>query len=192
MSTPALTAESCVLRCLLRKYVALKLRENGLCIPNHLLTADGKHVVSHDLEDAFNRAIDMFADENSTALRNMVNDLPATVSTIDECILEAIRNVLTYGDVSWGRMVAVSALIMEVALRCVRNEMPEATVLLIGYTSLLADEKLAFFIRENGGWPAFTHAFHKKHSWLYSCVRTFARMISINALAAGKILANSF
>ena len=112
---------------------------------------------------------------NGNALELRVGAIPSTVSAVDECVMEVIRNVLLHGVVHWGTMVAVTAFVMMVALRCVHREVVEVVAPLTDHMALLADEKLALFIRENGGWTVFAHAMQKKEcSWMYSTISAVA------------------
>ena len=69
--------------------------------------------------------------------------------------MQVNRHVLLLGDVSWGRMVAIAAFILKFALRCVLHEVGEAVVPVIDHTAVHVDEKLAQYVRENGGWTTF-------------------------------------
>ena len=73
--------------------------------------------------------------------------------------MQVNRHVLLLGDVSWGRMVAITAFIMKFALRCVLHEVGEAVVPVIDHAAVHVDEKLAHYVLENGGWTTFALAF---------------------------------
>ena len=69
--------------------------------------------------------------------------------------------------------VAVDAFVSKVALRCVQYEVVAP---LIDQVALLADQKLALFIRESGGWYTFAHFFWmEERSWLYGDIATFIK-----------------
>jgi hypothetical protein len=182
MST--LSSEACVLRWLIRSYVARNLHAKNMNIPASLiddgnpLTFGERSVSPGKLKEAFNNAVDMFTHHHGSAVQSLVDALPATVSAIEECVMEANRSVLSYGDVTWGRMVAVAAFINAIALRYVENEMDGVIVPLIEHTATLTDQKLAVFIRENGSWPVFEHTFKtKQRSWLYSRLTAVANYV---------------
>lgn len=173
MLASTLTSEARIMRCLLCKYVVSKIHEGDLCIPHNLVSVVDQDMVTQDLEYAFGRAVNMFVHENGTALCSTLNTLPSSASSIEETIAEAARVVLLADNVSWGHMVAVSALIMEVAVRCVRSELSEVVIPLLNHITLFADQKLCFYIRENGGWATFAHVFrntNKAHGWLHTSV----------------------
>jgi hypothetical protein len=175
ISLSTLSCEAYIVRCLIRNYIMSKLRINSLIIPASLLTDihGGDNVAPQDeLKEAFANAVDMFTRDNGTALTLLVETLPATVSTIEGCVVESVQDVLTYGAVTWGSMVAVTAFVNLVALRCVRNEMGHVLVPVIDHIAVLADQKLTTFIRDNGSWPAFEYVFkttiNTKRNWMYS------------------------
>jgi hypothetical protein len=183
-----LSEEAYVFRWLVRKYVVTKLQENRLSVPTSLLADDGPQtpLQGHDrtwhdnLSEAFIHVVDQFVADNSTELQSVTDTLPTTVFSIEDCVMEVIRNVLVYGDVTWGRMVAVAAFVGRVALRCVRNEVVEVVAPLIDHSALLAEQKLSYYIRENGSWPGFAAAFEninkkKKHGWIYNVITSFIR-----------------
>jgi hypothetical protein len=124
--------------------------------------------------------VGQFVADNSTELQSVTDTLPTTVFSIEECVMEVIHNVLVHGDVTWGSMVAVLAFVGRVALRCVRNEVVEVVAPLIDHSALLAEQKLSYYIRENGSWSVFATAFEnlnekKKHGWLYNAITSFIR-----------------
>jgi hypothetical protein len=172
-----LSIEARTFRWLVRGFVAAKLREDGLSPPVSLLmqdqqvTVDDQELVSkQDLQEAFYRCVNKFISDNDGTLQTLVDGLPPTSWTIGECIVEVNRNVLLLGDVSWGRMVAIAAFLAKVSVRCINKELSEAIVPLIDQAALQVNEKLAAYIRDNGGWTAFALAFKspspkKEGSW---------------------------
>ena len=130
-----LTSEAQTFRWLVRTYVAAKVQEYKLSLPLDLrvvdqeIAFDGKgYATEDDLKEAFFRAVDMFVDDNGARLQMLLDMLPTTMRTTEECVMQVNRNVLMLGDVSWGRMVAIAAFVMKFALRCVLHEMGEAVV----------------------------------------------------------------
>ena len=53
-----------------------------------------------DLKEAFFRAVDMFVDDNGAKLQMLLDMLPTTMRTTEECVMQGNRNVLMLGDVS--------------------------------------------------------------------------------------------
>jgi hypothetical protein len=181
-----LSEEAYVFRWLLRNYVTCKLRESFMSVPASLQVDKGPRMalLGHDtnwqgnLNDVFVSAVDRFVADNNSELCNVTDTLPASTFSIEGCVMEVIRNVLVYGDVTWGRMVAVAAFISKVALRCVQNEVVEIVAPLIDHSALLAEHKLSHYIRQNGSWSGFATAFQnikRKRSWLYDAISTLAR-----------------
>jgi hypothetical protein len=162
----SLSSEARTFRWLVRGFVAAKIQEDGLSLPTSLLVHDQQVIVEdqelvskQDLEEAFYRCVNKFISDNDATLQALVDGLPPTSWTISECIVEVNRNVLLLGDVSWGRMVAIAAFLTKVSVRCIMNELNEAIVPLIDQAALQVNEKLAAYIRDNGGWAAFALAF---------------------------------
>ena len=163
MSNTVLSSEARVLRWLIGHYVANRLWQNKLRIPDKLVNDEPLALVyGPDLPDAFTRALDMFIEGNDSSLDALILKLPQIKADIQECIIEVNREGLTYGDITWGRMVAVAALLAKLAPRCIHCEMPELVVQLVEHVASLSDEHLARFIRDNGGWYTFARAFPKK------------------------------
>ena len=170
-----LSSEARTFRWLVRGFVAAKLQEDGLSPPASLLTQDQQVTVDdqelvskQDLQEAFYRCVNKFISDNDGTLQTLVDGLPPTSWTIGECIVEVNRNVLLIGDVSWGRMVAIAAFLTKVSAHCIKNELGEAIVPLIDQAALQVNEKLAAYIRENGGWAVLALAFKcpkKQGSW---------------------------
>jgi hypothetical protein len=161
-----LSSEARTFRWLVRGFVATKLKEAELSPPTALeswdqqVTVDDQELVSkEDLKEAFYRSVSKFINDYEQTLETLVEGLPPTKWTIGECIMEVNRNVLVLGDVSWGRMVAIAAFLTKVSIRCIKNELSEAIVPLIDQAALQVNEKLAAYIRDNGGWAAFALAF---------------------------------
>ena len=161
-----LSSEARTFRWLVRSFVVAKLHEESLSLPAGLLindqqvTVDDQELVSkQDLQEAFYRCVSKFINDNEQSLQTLVDGLPPTKWTIDECIMEVNRNVLLLGDMSWGRMVATAAFLTKVSICCIKNELSEAIVPLIDQAALLVNEKLAAYIRENGAWAVFAQVF---------------------------------
>jgi hypothetical protein len=183
-----LSSEARTFRWLVLGFVAAKLQEDGLSLPTSLLvhdqqvTVEDQELVSkHDLQEAFYRCVSKFIGDNDAALQELVDSLPPTSWTISECIMEVNRNVLLLGDVSWGRMVAIAAFLTKVSARCIKNELNEAIVPLIDQAALQVNEKLAAYIRENGGWAAFALAFKcpKKGSWANKALKVVSVIFTV-------------
>jgi hypothetical protein len=182
-----LSEEARVFRWLVRNYVACKLRESLMSVPASLQKDEGYETAlpGHDatcqsnLSDAFTQVVDQFVAGSSSELCSMTAALPATRFSVEECVMRVIYNVLVYGDVTWGRMVAVAAFIAKVALRCVQNEVVDVVAPLIDHSPLLAEYKLSHYVRQNGSWSRFATAFQnikkKKHSWLYNVITSLVR-----------------
>jgi Apoptosis regulator proteins, Bcl-2 family len=187
-----LSSEARTFRWLVCGFAAAKLRENGLALPTGLLvddqqvTVDDEELVSRqDLQEAFARCVDKFMKDNEERLQTLVDDLPPSKRTISECIMEVNRNVLLFDDddVSWGRMVVVTAFLTKVAVRCIKNELSEAVLPLIDQAALQVDEKLAHFIRFHGGWSAFARAFKrpkKEGSWVKEILATVSLFLAMH------------
>jgi hypothetical protein len=181
----SLSEEAHVFRWLVRKYVAGKLRESFMTVPTCLQVDEGSQqaLLRHDatwqcnLSDVFIYVVDKFVADNSAELHNVTDTLPTTKFSIEECVMEVIYNVLVYGDVTWGRMIAVAAFIAKVALRCMQNEVVDVVASLIDHSALLVEHKLAHYIRQNGSWSAFATAFEnikkKKHGWFRNLITSF-------------------
>jgi hypothetical protein len=183
-----LSIEARTFRWLVRDYVAAKLREDGLSPPTNLLMCDQQVTVEdqeliskQDLQEAFYRFVNKFISDNDATLQALVDGLPPTSWTINECIVEVNRNVLLLGDVSWGRMVAIAAFLTKVSVRCIKNELSEAIVPLIDQAALQVNEKLAVYVRENGGWAAFALAFKcpKKGSWASKALKAVSVIFAV-------------
>jgi hypothetical protein len=176
MSNAELSSEARVLRWLIGNYIAKRLWQQNLRVPDKLVN-DEPLALMHgsDLLAAFGRALDMFIEDNDSTLDALIRKMPQTKADIRECIMEVNRESLTYGDVTWSRMVAVVALLTKFAPGCIHYEMPELLVQLAEHAAALSDEHLAQFIRENGGWAVFVLAFPKKRAvgngWLIRLVR---------------------
>jgi hypothetical protein len=172
-----LSREASMMRWAMRNYVVSKLRLHNVVVPVNLINVT-KLAVDEDqtkLNEALIVAVDAFVSMYGTAIQSIVEALPPTVSAIEEHVMDVNRDVLTYGDVTWGRMVAVTAFINAVALRCAQREMAEVVVPLIDHVSILAEQKMATFIRENGNWQTFEYVFavkdeekkKKERGWMY-------------------------
>jgi hypothetical protein len=183
-----LSIEALTFRWLVRDYVAAKLQDDGLSPPTNLLmrdqqvTVEDQELISkQDLQEAFYRCVNKFISDNDATLQALVDGLPPTSWTISECIVEVNRNVLLLGDVSWGRMVAIAAFLTKVSVRCIKNELSEAIVPLIDQAALQVNEKLAVYVRENGGWAAFALAFKcpKKGSWASKALKAVSVIFAV-------------
>jgi hypothetical protein len=184
-----LSGEARTFRWLVRGFVAAKLREERLSLPTGLLlddqqvTVDDQELVSReDLQEAFYRCVDKFLKDNGATLRALVDGLPPTNWTITECIMEVNRNVLLLGDVSWGRMVAIAAFLTKVSASCERNELSEAIIPLIDQAALLVNDKLAQFVRDNGGGAAFALAFNcpkEQGSWAKKALKAVSVILAM-------------
>jgi type IV secretory pathway VirJ component len=180
-----LSEEAKVLRRLVLNYVADKLRQNDLAVPTSLqaacdvqTNADQAHLMH-----VFTYVVDLFVHEHGLALQTLLSSLPASVGTVEEA-MEVTRIVLMQGDVSWGRVVAVTAFTMKIALRCVQNELDEAVLPLIDRVAMFTDQTLAMFIRGNGGWVGFAVVFSKLEesrrggSWLFKALKVIGTVAS--------------
>jgi hypothetical protein len=183
-----LSSEARTFRWLLRGFVVSKIHEGGLSLPAGLLTQDQqvtvddqKLVSEEDLQEAFYRCVSKFIDDNDQTLQTLVDGLPPTQWTIGECIMEVSRNVLLLGDVSWGRLVAIAAFLTKVSVRCIKNELNEAIVPLIDQAALQVNEKLAAYIRDNGGWAAFALAFKcpKAGGWAKKALKAVSVIFAV-------------
>jgi hypothetical protein len=174
-----LSREAGMMRWAMRNYVVSKLRLHNVVVPVNLINVTKLALDDEQtkLNEALIVAVDLFDSMYGIPMQSIMEPLPSTVPAIVELVMEANRDALTYGDVTWGRMVAVTALINAVALRSVRREMGEVVVPLIDHASILAEQKLVTFVRENGNWQAFEYVFavkeeeeqkkKKEHGWLY-------------------------
>jgi len=184
-----LSNEARTFRWLLRGFVAAKLQEEGLSPPTSLLIQDQQvtvddqeHVSKDDLQEVFYQCVSKFIQQNEQSLQSLVDGLSPTKWTVTECIMEVNRNVLLIGDVSWGRMVAIAAFLMKVSVCCIKNELIEAVIPLIDQAALLVNEKLAAYIRNNGGWAAFALAFKppkKEGSWAKKALKAVSVIFAV-------------
>jgi hypothetical protein len=169
-----------------RDYVKDRLLNESLSVPTKLLdddvtliTTDDRDTISRErLQEAFHNAMNLFWDSFGDIMEEQLEQVPSTVSSIEDFIVRTCRVVLTQDDVSWGGMVAVTAFITKVALRYTAREMSHAVSPVIEQIAFDANEKLAPFIQEGGGWAVFGRAFRTKQpSWLRRTITAIAALV---------------